>query len=177
MQRIRPLDPADAPTKSRALLEDIAGRTGGVGDMVATMAHSPALLSGYLDLSRAMKRIKLPRALSEKISIALQVWIGCERCLAAHEEGGRAAGLTDDDLELARRGLSADGRETPLIALAMTVLADPSSVGDAEVDELRAYGWSDRVITEIVGLAALNLLTGSFNQLTGISGRAVEAPD
>ncbi|MET8989186.1 hypothetical protein ABZW49_27380 [Nonomuraea wenchangensis] len=77
MRRLVPLEPAGAPGRSKELLNDILDRRGSVGEMVATMAHSPALLEGYLNLSRAMKRVKLPRALSEKVSLAVQEWIGC----------------------------------------------------------------------------------------------------
>jgi AhpD family alkylhydroperoxidase len=168
MRRLTPLDPAEAPEKSRELLNDIIGRRGGVGDMVATMAHSPALLQGYLDLSRAMRRVKLPRTLSEKISLAVQEWIGCGHCLQAHAEAGRAAGLSESDIALARQGTSTDAREAALIALAVRVLAEPSSITDGDVAELRAHGWSDRIVAEIVGVVALNLLTGAFNLLVGL---------
>ncbi|MCA2222492.1 carboxymuconolactone decarboxylase family protein [Nonomuraea aurantiaca] len=168
MRRLTPLDPAEAPEKSRELLNDIIGRRGGVGAMVATMAHSPALLQGYLDLSRAMKRVKLPRALSEKISLAVQEWIGCGHCLQAHAEAGRAAGLSESDIALARQGTSTDAREAALIALAVRVLAEPSSITDEDVAEVRAHGWSDRIVAEIVGVVALNLLTGAFNLLVGL---------
>ncbi|WP_433509721.1 carboxymuconolactone decarboxylase family protein [Nonomuraea sp. CA-143628] len=168
MRRLAPLDPAEAPEKSRELLNDIIGRRGGVGDMVATMAHSPALLQGYLDFSRAMKRVKLPRALSEKISLAVQEWIGCGHCLQAHAEGGRAAGLSESDIALARQGTSTDAREAALIALAVRVLAEPSAITDEDVAEVRAHGWSDRIVAEIVGVVALNLLTGAFNLLVGL---------
>lgn len=168
MPRLTALDPADAPEKSRELLNDIIGRRGGVGRMVATMAHSPALLQGYLDLSRAMKRAKLPRALSEKVSLAVQEWIGCGLCLDAHTEAARAAGLSETDITLARQGTSTDAREAALIAVAVRVLAEPSSISDQDVAELRGHGWNDRIIAEIPGLVALNLLTGSFNLLAGL---------
>ncbi|MFC7358805.1 hypothetical protein [Nocardioides astragali] len=51
-------------------------RHGQVGAMVRTMAHSPAVLGGYLQLSRGMKRAKLDRRTSELVSIALQVHQG-----------------------------------------------------------------------------------------------------
>ncbi|MFG1702631.1 carboxymuconolactone decarboxylase family protein [Nonomuraea sp. M3C6] len=168
MRRLTALNPVDAPDKSRELLNDIIGRRGSVGDMVATMAHSPALLQGYLDFSRAMKRIKLPRALSEKVSLAVQEWIGCAYCLNAHAEGGRAAGLSETDIALARQGTSTDAREAALIGVAVRVLAEPSSITDEDVKELRAHGWSDRIIAELVGLVTLNLLTGAFNLLGGL---------
>jgi AhpD family alkylhydroperoxidase len=168
MRRLVPLEPADAPGKSKELLNDILDRRGSVGEMVATMAHSPALLEGYLNFSRAMKRVKLPRALSEKVSLAVQEWIGCGTCLQAHVEAGRAAGLSEADIALARQGTSTDAREAALIAVAVRVLAEPSSLTDADVADLRAHGWSDRIIAEIVGVVTLNLLTGAFNLLAGL---------
>ncbi|GAA4515109.1 MULTISPECIES: carboxymuconolactone decarboxylase family protein [Nonomuraea] len=168
MRRLVPLEPADAPGRSKELLNDILDRRGSVGEMVATMAHSPALLEGYLNFSRAMKRVKLPRALSEKVSLAVQEWIGCGTCMQAHVEAGRAAGLSEADIALARQGTSTDAREAALIAVAVRVLAEPSSITDADVADLRAHGWSDRIIAEIVGVVTLNLLTGAFNLLAGL---------
>ncbi|MBC6468118.1 carboxymuconolactone decarboxylase family protein, partial [Actinomadura alba] len=110
MRHLHALAPADAPKRSRELLEEIIDRHGSAGDMVRTMAHSPALLEGYLGFSCAMKRVKLPRPLSEKISLAVQEWIGCDHCLAAHTEAGRAAGLSETDIALAREGTATDRR-------------------------------------------------------------------
>ncbi|SDN31486.1 alkylhydroperoxidase AhpD family core domain-containing protein [Lentzea albidocapillata subsp. violacea] len=168
MRRIPALVPAAAPDKSRELLTEIITRRGSVGDMVSSMAHSPALLQGYLDFSRALKRVKLPRALSEKISLAAQEWIGCGTCLAAHTEAARANGVSDSDIVLARQGTAVDPREAALIAFAVRVLAEPSGISDDDLAGLRAHGWSDRVIADVVGVVALNLLTGAFNLVAGI---------
>jgi AhpD family alkylhydroperoxidase len=168
MRRLNALDPVDAPAKSRELLTEIVSRRGAVGDMVATVAHSPALLQGYLDFSRAMKRVKLPRTLSEKISLAAQEWIACALCVAAHTEAGRATGLSEADITLARQGTSTDAREAALISFAVRVLTEPASIADEDVTELRAHGWSDRIIAEIVGLVTLNLMTGAFNLVAGL---------
>ena len=166
--RLPALEPANAPEKSRELLTDIIARNGSAGTMVSTMAHSPALLQGYLDLSRALKRVKLPRALSEKVSLAAQEWIGCGTCLAAHTEAARANGVSDSDIVLARQGTAVDPREAALIGFAVRVLAEPSGISDDDVAGLRAHGWSDRVIADVVGVVSLNLLTGAFNLVAGI---------
>jgi AhpD family alkylhydroperoxidase len=168
MRNLLPLNPDDAPDKSRELLEGIVARHGSVGDMVATMAHSPALLQGYLDFSRAMKRVKLPRRLSEKLSLAAQSWIGCGTCLAAHTAAGRAAGLSETDIALARDATATDPREAALIAFAVRVLAEPPSITADDIAELRGHGWTDRVIADVVGVVTLNLLTGAFNLVAGI---------
>ncbi|MEU2510105.1 alkylhydroperoxidase [Streptomyces sp. NPDC007863] len=167
-RRLPALTPDQAQGRARELLADIVERHGSAGEMVSTMAHSPALIEGYLSLSRAMKRVKIPRALSEKLSLAVQEWIGCGTCRAAHESAGRAAGLSGTDIALARQGTSTDPREAALIALALKVLAEPAALGDADIAEVRAHGWSDRVVAEVVGVVSLNLLTGAFNLLAGI---------
>lgn len=168
MRAIAPLTPEDAPEKSRELLDGIIGRHGSAGDMVATMAHSPALLQGYLDFSRALKRVKLPRQLSEKVSLAAQGWIGCGTCMAAHTAAARAAGLSDTDIALAREATATEPREAVLLTFAVRVLAEPASITAEDVTELRDHGWTDRVIADVVGLVSLNLLTGSFNLVAGI---------
>lgn len=168
MRHLPPLDTGDAPERSRELLDGIISRHGSAGDMIRTMAHSPALLQGYLDFSRAMKRAKIPRALSEKLSLAVQEWLGCETCLLAHSDAGRRAGLSDTDILLAREGTATDAREAALIGFAVRVLAEPASITDGDITELRGHDWSDRTIADVVGLVTLNLLTGSFNLVAGI---------
>jgi AhpD family alkylhydroperoxidase len=172
MPRLRSLDPDQAPPAAAKLLAEIIDRHGDAGAMVRTMAHSPALLQGYLELSRAMKRVALPRQLSETISIAVQEWIGCEVCKAAHAEAGRAAGLTEADIALARDAAAPDAREAALLIYAVRVLTEPDAIADADLDDLHRHGWSDRVLADVVGLVALNQLTGSFNLVAGLRSTA-----
>jgi AhpD family alkylhydroperoxidase len=173
---MRHITPADARDRSRELLDGTIGRHDSVGDMVATLAHSLALLQGYLDLSRAMKRGKLSRQLSEKVSLAAQAWIGCQTCMTAHVAAARAAGLTETDIALARDGTATDKREATLLTFAVRVLAEPVTITGHDVAELRAHGWAERVIADVVGLVSLNLLTGAFNLVAGIRPETTEAP-
>jgi AhpD family alkylhydroperoxidase len=169
MPRLHPLDPDQAPPAAAKLLAEIIDRHGDAGPMARTMAHSPALLQGYLELSRAMKRVALPRRLSEQVSIAVQEWIGCELCKAAHADAGRAAGLTETDIALAREATATDAREAALLIYAVRVLTEPDAISDADLDDLHHHGWSDRVLADVVGLVALNQLTGSFNLVAGLT--------
>jgi AhpD family alkylhydroperoxidase len=115
-----------------------------------------------------MKRVALPRPLSGKISLAVQEWIGCQLRLAAHTAAGRAAGLTDTDIALARNPTVTDAREAALLTFAVRVLTEPDAISDADVEELHGHGWADRVLADVIGLVALNQLTGSFNPVAGI---------
>jgi AhpD family alkylhydroperoxidase len=89
MSRLTRLTPDIAVGASRDLLAELVSRHGQVGDMVSTTAHSPAVLGGYLQLSRAMKRAKLERKISERISIAVQAQQGCDLCLESHIDDRR----------------------------------------------------------------------------------------
>jgi AhpD family alkylhydroperoxidase len=160
--------PETAVGKARERLGELWERHGGdIGPMVRAMAGSPSVLTGYLDLSRAMKRSSLPRPISERISLAVQDTLGCELCLAAHTEAARSAGVPDAEIRLARAGTSADPSIAAIVAFASQVHTAPSTVDDATIAALRALGYSDRQVLDVVGLVALNVLTGSFNLVAG----------
>lgn len=104
MARIEPVDVETADPRARDLLDELAARGAEPGPMARTMANAPALLRGYAELSRAMKRSHLDRRVSERISLAVQEWLGCDYCVEAHSRAARALGLSEIDIELARQG-------------------------------------------------------------------------
>jgi uncharacterized peroxidase-related enzyme len=167
MTRLPLVDPGRAAGTSKQLLDDLAQR-GPLGPMVRGMANSSALLRGYLDLSRAMKRSHLDRRVSERISLAVQEWLGCDYCVAAHSEAARRLGLGELDIDLARQGTATDPKIAAIVAFGQQVVAAPAEITDGQVDELRALGYSDEQIADVVGLVALNVLTGAFNLVAGI---------
>ncbi|MFI7005584.1 carboxymuconolactone decarboxylase family protein [Streptomyces sp. NPDC050145] len=169
MPRLTSLTPETAVGASRDLLADLVARHGQIGDMVSTMAHSPAVLGGYLQLSRAMGRAKLDRRISERISVAVQAQQGCGLCLEAHIAAARALGVDEDEIERARAGTSADPAIAAIVALALQIHREPTSITDDQVTALRAHGYSDRAIADVVGVVALNVLTGAFNLLAGLT--------
>ena len=168
--RLPLIDPDRAEGNVNETLDDL-GKRGPIGPMVRGMANSSALLRGYLELSRAMKRSHLDRRVSERVSLAVQEWLGCDYCLAAHADAARGLGLTEHDVALARQGTATDAKVAALVAFGQQVAAAPSEVSDEQVDELRELGWRDEQIADVVGLVALNVLTGSFNLVAGIHSK------
>ena len=167
--------PSTTTGKAAELLADIWSRHDGrVGSMVRAMAGSPSVLTGYLDLSRAMKRSKLPRDVSERISLSIQQRLGCDLCLQAHSDAARALGVPDDEITAARHGTSADPTISAIIRFAEQLHSRPTEVDVDTIDGLRTLGYSDREILDVVGLVALNVLTGTFNLVAGLQP---ESPD
>jgi uncharacterized peroxidase-related enzyme len=167
MTRLPLVDPERATGAARQALDELAGR-GPLGPMVRGMANSSAVLRGYLDLNRAMKRSHLDRRISERISLAVQEWLGCDYCVAAHSEAARRLGLSELDIDLARQGTATDSKIAAIVAFGQQVFAAPAEITDEQLDELRALGYRDEQIADVVGLVALNVLTGAFNLVAGI---------
>jgi uncharacterized peroxidase-related enzyme len=168
LTRLTPVDPQLTTDSVKETLDELGARTGGLGPMVLTMATSSALLRGYAGLNRAMKRSHLDRRITERISLAVQEWLGCAYCVAAHSDAARALGVTETDIQLARHGTATDPKIAAIVAFGLQVVAAPSEIGDADVEALRGYGYRDEQIADVVGLVALNVLTGSFNLVAGI---------
>jgi uncharacterized peroxidase-related enzyme len=168
MARIEPLDLSEARGRAQEHLDELAARGGEPGPMVRTMARAPALLRGYLDLNRAMKRSHLDRRITERIALAVHEWLGCDYCLAAHTRAAAKLGLSDADIALARQGTATDPGVAAMVAFGQQLIAAPAEVTDEQLDELRDHGYSDEQIAEVVGLVALQHLTGSFNLVAGI---------
>lgn len=168
MPRFPAHTPETAVGRAGELLGQIVARNGSAGPMVRTMAGSPSVLGGYLELSRAMKRSRLDRALSERISLTVQAHLGCALCIAAHTAGARAAGVSDDEIELAKEGTSGDPAIAALVGFARQVHTEPAAVTSDQIEHLRRLGYRDRDVLDVVGLVALNVLTGAFNLVAGL---------
>lgn len=74
-----------------------------------TSSTARSQLAGVVD-----RDTTIPRPLDEKISLALQVWIDGDPCIATHMAAARAAGLTDSEIAPTADGYGANipGRDT-----------------------------------------------------------------
>jgi uncharacterized peroxidase-related enzyme len=166
--RIDPIPLEEAQGRARELLDELVERGVEPGPMMRAMAHAPALLRGYLDLTRAMKRSQIDRRIRERINLAVHQQLRCDYCLVAHTRAARRLGVAESEIHLARQGTSSDPAIAAIVAFAQQVLTAPAEVSDADLDRLRAHGYTDEQIAEVPGLAALQLLTGAFNLIAGI---------
>jgi AhpD family alkylhydroperoxidase len=160
--------PWTRPKKARELLDELAERGGEPGPMVRAMANAPALLHGYLDLTRAMKRSHIDRRITERINLAVHEWLSCDYCLVAHTRAARELGVPETEIRLARQGTSSDPAIAAIVAFAQQILAAPAETSDADLERLHAHGYRDEQIAEVAGLVSLQLLTGAFNLIAGI---------
>ena len=162
--RIHPVDPAEATGQTLAMFDAIKAKMGKVPNMMKTMAQSPPLLEGYLGFGGALAKGSLPEIERQQIALFVSQENGCEYCLSAHTLLGRHAGLSREQVLLARQGQAEDARQQAVLALARQIMEHRGDISDEQLGVARAAGLSDAELVEIVGNVALTTLTNYVNQ-------------
>lgn len=169
MSRIpTPATIADAPEAARPLLEAVNAQLGSVPNMFRLISNSPVALDGYLGLNGALGKGKLPAATRERIALAVAQINGCGYCLAAHNYlGTNLAKLDAAEILANRHGGSNDAKASAAVGFAAKVARERGGVSVADVEAVRAAGYGDAEIVEIVAHVALNTLTNYINETLG----------
>lgn len=162
--RITAIQNDEATGKAKELLDAVQSKLGMTPNLMKTMAHSPAVLDGYLSLNEALSTT-LNGTLREQISIATANANGCRYCLSAHTAIGKMTGLSESEVSSARQAESADPKARAALAFVKEVITTRGSVSDEALNAVRAAGFGDAEITEIVANVALNVLTNYFNNV------------
>ncbi len=167
MSRIRQIAPESAEGKAAELLATVKAKMGMVPNITRAMANGPAVLEAYLGFSGALGKGALSVKDRERIALAVGQANDCEYCVAAHSAVGKRVGLTPEEVRGSRLGRSADPKSDALVKFARKLVDDRGRVSDADVEEVRAAGFDDGGISEIVANVALAVFTNYFNHVAG----------
>ncbi len=155
-----------APEASRALLAAVKKQLGVVPNLFRMVANSPAALEGYVGLSGALAKGELGAATGERIALAVAEFNACDYCLSAHTYLGKnVAKLDEAELAVNRRGGSNDPKADAAVRFARKVLERRGHVSDDDVRAVKAAGYSDAAVIEIVQHVALNSWTNFVNSV------------
>ena len=168
MSRIPAIDPAAATGKAQDLLSAVKSKLGLVPNMTRVMVNSPAVLEGYLGLNGALARGSLQPKVREELALVVAQDNECDYCLSAHTAIGKMVGLTPEEIAQSREGRSTDEHVEAALTFAKRVLATRGAVSDRDLSAVRAAGFSDGEIAEIIAHVALNVLTNYFNKATEV---------
>jgi uncharacterized peroxidase-related enzyme len=154
-----------APEASRPLLDAVKSQLGVVPNLFRLIANSPKVLEGFLGLNAAVGKT-LDVKTRERIALAVAEINGCDYCLSAHTYlGSNMARLDDSEISLAREGRSADMRANAAVSFAAKVARTRGRVEDADLAAVKAAGFSDAEIVEIVAVVAENFFTNILNNV------------
>lgn len=155
-----------APEAARPLLQAVNRQIGSVPNLFRMVANSPAALEGYLGMSGALAKGRLPAPTRERIALAVAQINACGYCLAAHSYlGSHVAKLSDAEIAANREGRSHDAQADAAVRFAARVATQRGHVSDADVAAVLAAGYDDGQIVEIVQHVALNTWTNYINEV------------
>ncbi|MCA2998486.1 MAG: carboxymuconolactone decarboxylase family protein [Rhodocyclaceae bacterium] len=163
MNRIPLIDHNATTADRKALLDSIHAAFGTTPNMFRAVANSPAALKSMWSAFGALGSGVIAPKLGEQIAVAVADRNACEYCLSAHTALGRKAGASAEEMRNAQAGESADTKTQAALRFALKLVDDRGQLSDADVQALRAVGYGDEEIVEILAHVALNLFTNYIN--------------
>lgn len=156
-----PEDQASAPLKN--LYAAIRRKMGFLPNYFQALGRKPELVEGHLALTSAVEKSPvLSLALKEKMGLVVSGLNSSSYCIAVHMEMLRGMGVEKPlgkKLVTDYPNAPVEPGERALYRFADKLTLRPAEVKQADVDELRAAGWSDEAIVEaVVAVAYYNFI-------------------
>ncbi len=175
MARVDLVNPETTMGDTRPLLDQIKKAFGGMTpNMFRAVANSPAALKDMWGAFGALGAGTIGAKLGEQIAVAVADRNSCSYCLAAHTFLGKNAGASGEEMADAQTGRSADPKTAAALAFALKLVDARGQVTDTDLKALRAAGFNDGQIVEIIAHVALNLFTNYINLALDVPVRLPE---
>lgn len=163
MQRLTAVNPAEGTGKAKQLLDGVQAKLGMTPNLMKTLAAGPAALEAYLNFGAALGTGKLDAKFREQIALAVAQANSCEYCLSAHTAIGKMVGLKPEEIATSRESHSTDAKRDAGLQFVQALVVQRGMVSDQAVAQVKAAGFSDGGIAEIVANVAVNIFTNYFN--------------
>jgi uncharacterized peroxidase-related enzyme len=165
MSRIAVPTPEQTPDASQPVLDAVTKGLKMTPNLFRVMALSPNALNGWAGLQSALAKT-LDVKTRDGIALAVSQVNGCQYCLSAHTYvASNIAKIPADEIRRNRLGQADDPRTAAAVAFARTLMTTRGKVSDADLAMVRAAGFSDANIVEIIALSAQYMLTNFVNNV------------
>lgn len=165
MMRITCIDPTSANGRAKELLDATQAQLGRIPNLYASMAQSPSALDGYLAFRGALGKGVLSVAMRERVALLTAAINDCGYCVSAHTFRGTKVGLTESELAATQKSRSEDPKTAAALQFVDALLQQRGLISDNDFTNVKAYGWTDEEIGEIVAHVALNVFSNYFNHV------------
>lgn len=165
MARIKALNPEQATGRTKELFDIVKSKMGMVPNMMKTLGNSPAVLNAYLGFNAGLNYSSLGGKLGELIALTVANENGCKYCNAAHSFIGGKLGIKGQDITNARNGVSIDPKINAALFFSKEILDTRGAVSNESLQKVRAAGYDDAQILEILAQVSLSIFTNYANIL------------
>lgn len=160
--------PAQTTGTHKKIFDQIEGAFGKVPNMFLAIGNSPAALESMWGSFGALSKGRLGAKLGEKIAVHVADLNRCEYCLAAHNVLGAKAGVSAGEMMAAQAGESNDARTQAALTFAGRLVQTRGMVSAEDLASVKAAGFSEEEVAEILAHVALNVFTNYTNNAFGV---------
>lgn len=166
-------DLASLPDDVRERIVGVQEKAGFVPNVFLTLAHRPAEFRAFFAYHDALmeKDEGLTKAEREMIVVATSGANQCLYCVVAHGAILRIRAKNPrvaDQLATNYRKAEITPRQRAMLDFAMKLSADSASVGDADIEALKAHGFDDEAIWDIGAITAFFAMSNRLANLTSM---------
>jgi AhpD family alkylhydroperoxidase len=159
-------DELTAPEGAVPVLRGALRAGGQLPNFLGVLAGSPAALRAYARFRSELRHGTLSLATMERIALGVAEHYDSQPGLALHTRAARQAGLSVDEIALAREWDSRDAREAALLRYLRTLIEGRGRLPMHLHEEAREAGWGDDQILEAIACVAME----SFAALVNVAG-------
>lgn len=167
----------EMPDDIRELIESVSEKSGFVPNVFVALAARPEEFRAFFALHDILmdKSEGLSKAERELIVVATSAVNECMYCVIAHGAILRIRSknpLIADQVAINPAKATLSQRERDIVNFALHVATDSATVTDAEIDDMRAKGFTDDEIWDIGAITAFFALSNRLANFAGISPNA-----
>lgn len=163
--RIETLNPETTTGKSKELFDVVQSKLGFIPNLIKVFGNSPATLQTYLSLGELTASGNFTNKYREQLALAIGETNACDYCLSAHTAIGKMNGLTEEQTEQSRQGFANDEKSQAGLKFAQAVTKNRGQVSAEAIQEVKAAGFNDGDILEVVLNVVSNTLTNYVNHI------------
>ncbi|PHR95097.1 MAG: peroxidase [Blastopirellula sp.] len=165
MQRLNAVNPETAQGRTKELLNNVNEAFGMIPNTAKVMANSPAVLESFLSFTQAMGSASIGEKLYNQVKLSTSETNACNYCTSILSAVAPSAGLSADDILAGRTSSSEDQRTDVALKFGEAVLESRGKVTETQLKSVRAAGFNDAEIVEIVTSVVLGCFTNFLNNV------------
>lgn len=173
MSRLRFIEPEEASESTMEVFRKMVM----VPNLFCVMANSDAVIDTFASHRENLKKYNLSARYREIISLAVSQYNNCHYCIAYHTANAVDGGiLTHRECIEARRMASDQPDVDILLRLTKQILDHSGNVETGLIEAVKAEGFCDQDIIELIAIIALITQSNYTANLSGIEIDALEPP-
>ena len=148
-------------------LESIQGQLGFLPNLFQEMKANPAVLEVYLKGQEALSKGSLTPKEQQVVQLTVAVYNDCHYCKAAHGWLGKKMGLSYEEIQAIRSGVSlkTEPKLANLVRATKLILENRGWLDPEELTRLEQQGINRPKLYEIIALIGLKTISNYMNHI------------